>query len=118
MTRAPHLALAGCVGLMLALSESAAPLTAADDVLIGIWSFKTSFGPAVSADVTVERKGSTWHATVPGSMATFQAATREVRFAFPECRGRFRGRLTEGGEVIEGFWIRPGVAADPRFPVG
>ena len=32
--------------------------------------------------------------------------------------GRFRGRLTDDGRILAGFWIRPGVTADPRYPGG
>lgn len=32
--------------------------------------------------------------------------------------GRFRGKPTAGGKSLSGFWIRPGVTSDPRYPGG
>jgi CubicO group peptidase (beta-lactamase class C family) len=51
-------------------------------------------------------------------VADFQVVGEEIRFAFPRDRGQFRGRLIENGRAIEGFWLRPGVTADPRYPAG
>jgi CubicO group peptidase (beta-lactamase class C family) len=118
MKCAARFALAATVGFVPALADSPAPVPAADDPLIGIWSFETTFGPAVKGELTVARQGSTWRATLSRASTTFQAPAHTVRFAFPGQLGRFRGALTDEGRTIDGFWIRPGVTADPRDPGG
>ncbi len=98
--------------------QDAAPSPAKDDDLIGIWVFEASFGPALKGDLTVARHDSSWRATLSGAEVSFEAAARDVRFAFAGSLGRFRGVLTGEGQAIEGFWIRPGVTEDPRYPGG
>src|SRR5687768_8394943 len=105
-------------GPALELADSPAPVPAAADPLMGIWRFETTFGPALKGRLTVARHGSAWHATLSGARSTFQVAAPSVRFAFPGQLGRFRGALTDQGRAIDGFWIRPGVTADPRYPGG
>jgi hypothetical protein len=114
MNCAASFALAAAVGLGFALADSPVHVPAADDPLIGIWRFETTFGPALKGDLTLARHGSTWHATLSGAKATFPARAHTVRFAFPGQLGRFRGTLTEKGRAIDGFWIRPGETVDPR----
>jgi hypothetical protein len=109
---------AAAPGPALALADSPAHVAAAGDPLIGIWRFETTSGPALKGDLTIARHGSTWHATLSGARATFQAAAHTVRFAFPGQLGRFRGALTDKERAIDGFWIRPGATVDPRYPVG
>jgi CubicO group peptidase (beta-lactamase class C family) len=102
----------------LALADSPAHVPAAEDPLIGIWRFETTFGAASKGKLTVARHGSTWHAMLSGARTTLQAAAPTVRFAFPGRLGRFRGALTDKERAIDGFWIRPGATADPRYPGG
>ena len=114
---------AGLVTAALAVACSPVPQDsgqsrARSDDLIGIWTFETKFGTSLNGDLIVAREGSAWRATLSGSEAGFEVAARDVRFAFPGDLGRFRGALADDAQLIEGFWIRPGVAADPRFPGG
>lgn len=64
MISAGRLALAGCVGLALALSDLQAQSPTAVDPLIGIWASETTFGPALHGELTVAREGSIWRATL------------------------------------------------------
>ena len=99
-------------------SQGPAPSVSPDADLIGIWSFETTFGPSPKGDLTVTREGSTWRATLAGAEAKSAVMASGVRFAFPGDLGSFRGALAGDGQTIEGFWIRPGVIEDPRFPGG
>jgi len=89
----------------------------AGDSLVGVWTYQTSYGSPLSGLLTVSRQGGEWRAQLAGSEVTFQSEARSIRFAFPDERGRFRGALGVDGEV-RGFWIRPGIKADPRYPGG
>lgn len=94
--------------LLAALAALVAVSLAADD-LEGLWSYKTEFGPA-PAELTVTRAGKTWQATFAGATVT---ADKPV-FRFPG--SAFRGTLR--GDAIDGYWTRPGVTTDPRYPGG
>jgi CubicO group peptidase (beta-lactamase class C family) len=118
MSSAAPLVLAASVGLLVALADSRAHVPTADDPLIGIWRFETTFGEAPNGDLTVARHGSTCEATLSGASTTFQVAAGTIRFAFPGQLGRFRGALADKGRAIDGFWIRPGAGLDPRYPGG
>ncbi|MEX2151321.1 MAG: serine hydrolase [Steroidobacteraceae bacterium] len=89
----------------------------ADDSLVGIWSYQTSFGSPLRGLMTLTRQGSDWRAQLGDAQASFNAEAKGIRFAFPDERGRFRGALDADG-AIRGFWIRPGVTTDPRYPDG
>src|SRR5688572_5836094 len=80
--------------------------------LIGLWSYETSFGPIPRGELIVTRRGSQWRATLGRNEVNFAANGNEIRFAL--AGGRFRGTLREN--TIEGFWIRPGITSDPRYP--
>jgi len=88
-----------------------------DDSLVGIWSYQTSYGSPLSGLLTIARQNGGWRAQLAGSEVTFESEAKNLRFSFPDDRGRFRGRLEAEG-AIRGFWIRPGIKADPRFPGG
>ncbi len=115
-------------GIVLLLALAAVPepqaqqgpaqTPAPDDDLIGIWSFETTFGRGLKGDLAVTRDGSAWRATLAGAEASFPVSGSDVRLAFPGDLGRFRGVLAGDRQAIEGFWIRPGVIEDPRFPGG
>lgn len=87
-----------------------------DDSLIGIWSYETAFGSLLKGELTVVRAGPGWRARIGGAEIQFKSPVERMQFAFPGDGGQFRGALTEAG--IRGFWIRPGVTADPRYPGG
>ncbi|MEX0733582.1 MAG: serine hydrolase [Steroidobacteraceae bacterium] len=88
----------------------------ADDSLIGIWSYATSFGSPLEGELTVAREGAGWSARIAETEVRFQSPPERIRFEFPDGGGHFRGALTADG--IHGFWIRPGVTIDPRYPGG
>lgn len=98
-------------------AEQGPPAPAQDDSLIGIWSYRTDFGSPLRGSLTVSRKGGDWRARLGDAEANFKAEAQNIRFAFPNDRGRFRGALDAGGE-IRGFWIRPGITTDPRYSGG
>jgi CubicO group peptidase (beta-lactamase class C family) len=87
------------------------------DSLLGIWSYQTSFGSPLRGLLTLTRQGADWRAQLGDVQASFKAETRNIRFAFPDDRGRFRGALEPNG-AVRGFWIRPGITSDPRYPGG
>jgi CubicO group peptidase (beta-lactamase class C family) len=91
---------------------------AQNDDLVGIWVFETTFGSDLEGDLMVRRERSAWRAALSGAEARFEGVAREVSFVFPDDLGRYRGALADDGQRIEGFWIRPGVTTDPRFPGG
>ncbi len=95
---------------------AAAASAAADDSLIGVWSYETRYDRASEGRLTVNKEGERWHASIGGQSREFPVDKDAIRFEFANGGGRYRGRLTEAG--IEGFWIRPAVTLDPRFPGG
>ncbi len=93
------------------------------DALTGIWCLETTFGSALKGELIVAREFSTWRATFSGSEVRLNPATDDVRadgvrLTFPGDLGRFRGVVADSGRALEGFWIRPRVIADPRYPGG
>ena len=94
-----------------------APAIAADDdALIGIWSHETNFGAPLQGELTVVRRSDSWRAAVGNVSTEFRPEGNNIRFAFPDDAGRFRGTL--GEQAIDGFWIRPAATQDPRYPGG
>ena len=106
--------------LTLLISFSLAPSHAQappEDELIGLWGHGMQFGPLLQGELTVERRqDGNWRATFGGMEGTVEAKGDDVRVAFPEGNGKFRGTLRGNGRTIEGFWIRRGVTEDPRYP--
>lgn len=88
------------------------------DALLGVWTFETGFGGFLEGELTVAREESAWRATISGAESRFAGPDGDLRCAFPGDLGGFRGALAARGDEIEGFWIRPGVTADPRYPGG
>ena len=99
----------------LAFLTLPAAAAAADDSLTGIWVYETHYDRPLAGRLQVSLAGDHWFATIAGKTVEFTSQGDDLRFEFPE-GGRYRGRLTADG--IEGFWIRPGVTQDPRFPGG
>ena len=77
-----------------------------DDSLTGIWASETTFPNGLQGQLTVTRTASEWRATLSGASVRFQS-TGEIRFAFSDGGGRFRGALANRGREIRGFWIQP-----------
>ncbi len=108
----------GLVSLLAVLGILAATPTAAaaDDTLLGLWSYETNFGTPLQGELTVVRRSDKWRATVGSVTTEFKPEGKDIRFAFPDDAGRFRGTI--GERAISGFWIRPAATQDPRFPGG
>ena len=90
----------------------------AEESLIGIWSYHTTFGSPLQGELKVERQGAEWRATLAGSETRFAAAPSSIEFSFPGNAGGYRGMFVEGGTEILGHWWRPAVTSDPRYPGG
>ncbi len=97
-------------------TQTPAPV-AAEDWLPGFWSYETEFAKPLRGEITIERAAESWRAGLAGMTTNFKPDEKGIRFAFADDRGRFRGAMTETG-AIRGFWIRPAVTDDPRFPEG
>lgn len=103
-----------CGALALLTVQGAAP--APDDPLIGLWEYQTTFPTGLRGEIAIARHGDDWSATLGGARAQFHATGAEVRLVFPRNGGVFRGEMN--GDVLEGFWVRPAVTDDPRYPIG
>ena len=99
--------------LVLQPRRLAAP---ADDALIGLWSYETSFGSSLHGEIDRRPPPRQWRAVVGNVETEFKPEGDRIQFAFPGDGGRFRGTLNDQG--IDGFWIRPAATKDPRFPGG
>ena len=102
--------------LLAAAGILAAPpaIAADDDALVGIWSHEANFGTPLQGELTVVRRSDSWRAAVGNASIEFKPEGDDIRFAFPNDAGRFRGTL--GEQAIDGFWIRPAATQDPRYP--
>ena len=102
------------VARLLFVALATLSLHAQPDPLIGLWSYQTRFGPA-PAELKVIRAGAQWRAQLGEAKASADVDGDRVRFRFAD-GGEFRGTLA--GDAIDGYWIRPGVSTDPRYPGG
>jgi CubicO group peptidase (beta-lactamase class C family) len=75
--------------------------------LDGLWAAEKRFGPDLRGALTIEKRGDVFVADIGGRSASARLEKGELIFAFPSDAGGFRGRLAEGGRVIEGHWIQP-----------
>ncbi len=115
--------------LAFAISGSGAAAES-NDKLLGLWSYETTFGTPLTGELTVVRRADGWRAVVGNVKTEFKPAEDRTRiqFEFPDGKGRFRGWLNIGTpditgqsrdyQEIQGFWIRPALTQDPRFPGG
>jgi hypothetical protein len=69
-----------------------------------------------SQRLTIERNGPHWRASISGAEASFDGTTSDIRLAFPNEGGLFRGHLR--GYPLVGYWVRRAVTDDPRYPAG
>jgi CubicO group peptidase (beta-lactamase class C family) len=104
-----------CAAAVLARGQPASDAHS-DDSLIGVWSYETAFGDLLRGELSIVRRPGKWRATAGNQSVEFSPDGERIRFEFPGGRGRFRGRLVE--DAIRGFWIRPAVTKDPRYPGG
>jgi CubicO group peptidase (beta-lactamase class C family) len=85
----------------------AAPLSAQNDDLIGIWGAENTFGPLVRGDLILERTGSTWTVRVAGFEVMGPITGDSIRIQLPDNQGSLRARIEDGGRSIRGHWIQP-----------
>jgi len=111
------------ISVILAVTLSApalaqAPSSSADD-LIGVWAQSLDFPPTLKGELTVQRDGTRWSASIPGARAQCTLEVELLVCTFPDGRGKYRGRLNDAGGAIEGWWLRPtGETNDRRDPGG
>jgi CubicO group peptidase (beta-lactamase class C family) len=106
------------VALFVSLTATVAHAQSPEDELIGLWSHEATFGPAVQGELAMRREGKAWQASLARLDATVEAKGEALSAVFPEGIGRFQGTLRADGQAIEGFWLRPAVTDDPRYPGG
>ncbi|MGH9748485.1 MAG: hypothetical protein ACRD6R_00985 [Candidatus Polarisedimenticolia bacterium] len=104
--------------IAVALAGTVAHAQPPEDELIGLWAHGAHFGPMVQGEIVIGRTDGVWRATFAGLDATVEAKGEAVRAVFPQGVGSFRGTLAGNGRAIHGFWVRPGVSEDPRYPGG
>ena len=106
-----------CLLSMLVLAAGRAQATGAESVT-GLWAYETSFPVGLAGELTVTHRGSTWQGSISGATAEVTASNNEIRIAFPNEGGSFRGYLTPDGRLIRGYWARREITDDPRYPEG
>jgi CubicO group peptidase (beta-lactamase class C family) len=89
-----------------------------DDFVTGLWAYETTFPIGLAGELTITRSGASWQGSIAGATANAQANGSEVRIAFPNEGGLFRGYLDQEGRLLRGFWMRREVTDDPRYPEG
>jgi CubicO group peptidase (beta-lactamase class C family) len=77
------------------------------DRIAGIWASEQLFGPRVAGTLTIDARGSEWHARIAGLDVPVQPNGNEVRFLLPAEQGEFRGHLSTDAKAIVGHWIQP-----------
>ncbi len=102
----------------MALTPNANAQSAGEVSVEGLWAYETTFPTGLAGELTVSRKETSWQGSIAGATAEAQASGNEVRLAFPEEGGLFRGYLTPEGRLLRGFWVRREVTDDPRYPEG
>jgi len=102
---------------MLVLAAGRAQATGAESV-IGLWAYETSFPVGLAGELTVTDRGSTWQGSIGGATAEANESKNEIRIAFPNEGGTFRGYLDRDGRLLRGYWARREITDDPRYPEG
>jgi CubicO group peptidase (beta-lactamase class C family) len=111
--------LARAIGLLALASVPAGAAIGKDlDPVIGLWAYETNFHVGLSGELALLRRGDDWQGTIGGAGAGGKANGNEIRLAFPDEGGLFRGYLDRDGRLLRGFWVRREVTDDPRYPEG
>ena len=92
--------------------------TEATEPLIGLWAAELNFGPALRGELDLARRGRDWEAGIGDTRQRFRASGNDLRFALPDGRGGFRGRLSRDGRTIQGFWLQPSGETEDRVDPG
>lgn len=106
--------LAALLGLLLL---PAAAHGQATDALIGLWSTEIRH-PSLKGELTIRRSGRVWHGSIAGAEADGAVRDGEIRIAFPDGRGAFRGRLASDRRTLTGFWLQPPAGEGDRNDPG
>jgi CubicO group peptidase (beta-lactamase class C family) len=88
-----------------AVADSPADSGKAAD-LAGLWQTKKRFGPDVRGELTIERSGTGWRATIGARHVDAKADGDTFTFTLNN-EGSFRGRLIDNGKRIRGHWLQP-----------
>jgi len=75
--------------------------------LIGLWSSEQVTGPNVRGELTIEARGSIWHAKIAGLEAPVQHKNNAITFVLLKAKGEFRGHFSADAKSITGDWIQP-----------
>ncbi|HEX8232373.1 MAG TPA: serine hydrolase [Caulobacteraceae bacterium] len=106
------------LAFVLAAASGTAAEAPADEALIGLWVVRTEFSTRLDGDLVVRRNGQGWFASLGGRQTRFQSPNDQIRFSFAG-EGGFRGRLSESGRQLDGFWLQPaGGPPDRQDPGG
>ena len=117
MNSSARVAANACLFSMLVLAAGRAQATGAESVA-GLWAYETSFPIGLAGELTVTHRGSTWQGSISGAAAEATAGNNEIRIAFPNEGGTFRGYLAHDGNLLRGYWARREITDDPRYPEG
>jgi CubicO group peptidase (beta-lactamase class C family) len=74
------------------------------DELAGLWKAQRWFGPVARGPLVIRRTGSSYTADMLGRRLPVRVDRGELFFELPNDRGKFRGKLHDGG-AISGFWF-------------
>lgn len=104
--------------LAMACTPDGHAQAAAEQPVTGLWAYQTTFPIGLSGVLLVTRKDKSWRGSIAGANAEAEAGGDDVRIAFPNEGGLFRGYLDRDGWLVRGFWVRREIKDDPRYPEG
>src|SRR3954468_9618917 len=91
----------------LSLSPSDVPgQSQASDPLVGIWAGETAVAPVLRGELVVTRNGADWRASIGTLSTTFRPSGDSIRFSLGGDLGIFRGAISTGAAMIDGWWIQ------------
>jgi CubicO group peptidase (beta-lactamase class C family) len=102
--------------LLLGSSLWSQAVVPSDEKLLGLWGVEQTYGPTVRGDLTIDTRGSEWHAQLAGFDAVVELHEQQLRFALAGDHGEFRGQFTADKKEIVGEWIQaPEVGLNQRY---
>ncbi|HEY6356656.1 MAG TPA: hypothetical protein VIX35_00345, partial [Vicinamibacterales bacterium] len=111
-------------GAALALSplfltgDARAETPAGEADITGLWACHISFPVGLQGGLMISRHGANWHASIGAASTDATSNGADIRLAFSDEGGVFRGSLDATGRVLTGFWVRRKMTDDPRYPFG
>jgi len=106
-----------CLLSILVLAGGRAQATGVESVT-GLWAYEISFPIGLAGELTVTHRSSTWQGSIGGATAEATTGNNEIRIAFPNEGGTFRGYLDREGGLLRAYWARREITDDPRYPEG